>query len=406
MNPIKNAIIRTAVFIIVALGSAVSNIYNLLFPDRSRMSPRIDEKRKYNVLVIKLWAIGEVCMTTPVIRELRRNFPSISLSILVGKNSADLFKNNPHIDEVIGVDENIFLNFNLPALTELINRLKSQGFNIAIVLHHSVLFNIFAWLIGAKIRVGFDRNGEGFLNTIKIKPLSKSHKANEYLSVIEAMGGGVSDRRPEIFPTNQDEEYVEYFLEKNGISKNDLLIGIMPTGGANLASERMGARLDRKAWPLEHYIKLCRMLIEELGAKVLILGGKAEVEKANRIKSSIKGPIIDAADKMNLRQLNSLARRCALIVTNDSGPMHIVSAGSPTLLFAIFGPTDPSICGPISKNSYIIDKNLSCSPCFKGDVFPNVAAKCDKEISCMESVSPEEVFGLIRRNLQAKASIK
>ncbi len=404
MSSFKNIVISIAVLIIVAAGRALSSIYGIFF-SRNRDKVSIDKKRFYKVLVIKLWAIGEVCMITPLVRELKHNFPNMSLSILTGKNSADIFKNNPNVDEIIGVDERSFLNFNLIEIAGLLSRLKSERFDIAITLHHFVLFNIFAWLGGARIRVGFDRNGEGFLNTIKVASDPKKHKILEYLSIVEALGGRVDDRETEIFPTAQTEEYVEDFLGKSGISENDLLIGIMPTGGKNPASKRMAADLERKVWPLNYYTELSRMLTENLSAKVIVMGGRDEVEKASVIKSRKKENVIDATGRMNLRQLKALAQKCDLIVTNDSGPMHIVTT-TDTPIISIFGPTDPFLCGPTSKYSYVINKNPGCGPCFRGDVFPNIITKCDKNPTCMEMVKPEEVLELVKEKLHSREGAK
>lgn len=412
MTLIKNSLIKMMVFITVITGNAIVGIYGLLFSCPIDKTKTDLEKKNFNkVLIIKLWAIGEVCTATPVIRELKSNFPNMSLNFLVGKRSSDIIKNNPHIDEVIVVDEEIFLNFNLVEIFKLIKNLKVKRFDIAIVLHHSFLFTIFAWLIGAKTRVGFDRNGEGFLNNVKICPLfsdkrlSKKHRVDRYLAAVEALGGKVRDRNLEVFPTLEDERFVEDFLEENDVTKDDVLIGIMPTGGKNPAAQRIGARLERKVWPTEYYAELSKMLVEGLKAKIIVLGGVDELEKAQVIKSRIRENLIDTTSKLNLRQLNSAAQRCSLIITNDSGPMFVVSA-SDVPLVAIFGPTDPFLCGPFSKNSYIINKNIGCGPCLREDVFPNVVKKCNKKTACMNSIEPKEVFEIIKNKLQIEKGKK
>ena len=357
-------------------------------------SSRTEKKR---FLIIKLWAIGEVILTTPLVKTLKKNYPDSYIAYLTGKLSTEILKNNKYIDEIISVDEDIFLNFKVIKIIKVISDLKKIKFNIVINLHHSILFNIFSFFTGALTRIGFNRNNEGFLNTIKVKPLPGKHKIDEYLELTRLLKIKKVYRTPDIFITEEDIKSAENFFIKNKIKNKDKLIGFLPAGSGNPASSKLNIDMERKVWPIEYYIDLAEIIMKRTKAKVIFFGGERESKFKKKISNSTNKNIINAIGDLSLKGLAAAAKRCRFIITNDSGPMHLLWA-SGIRIYTIFGPTDPAICGPLDKKSTIIRKKTACSPCFKGDLFPNFAKKCNN-IECMRSIKPKDVYNLIRKSL-------
>jgi len=345
------------------------------------------------ILIIKLWAIGEVVLSTPIAKTVKENYPDSFITFLVGKKSENILENNIYIDKIISIDEKLFLNFKIFKIIDLIKNIREMNFDILINVHHSILFSIFSLFLSIPTRVGFNRSGEGITNTIKVKPQPNKHKIDEYLSLTEAMGMKISDKKPAVFLTDKDIVLAKKFLIKNNIRKDKLLIGMMPTGSSDIASKKLSIDMRRKVWDIEYYIRLAQILISKMNAQIIFFGGKQELKFKDKIYDNLKNNIIDSIGKLSLKEMGAVAKKCKFVVTNDSGPMHLLwSLDIPIIV--IFGPTDPNICGQKKKKSIVIKSDLPCSPCFKYDKFPNFFQKCDN-IKCMKDITPEKVWGQI-----------
>lgn len=352
-----------------------------------------DKNLHKKILIIKLWAIGEVILSTPVIKTVKENFPKSFVAVLVGKKSAEILKNNIYIDKLIPVDEKLFLDFKISQIISLIKHIKKMNFDILINMHHSVLLTIFSLLLYIPFRVGFNRNGEGVTNTIYVKPSHKKHKIDEYLSLTEAIGLKSSSKQPNIFLNEDEISYANKFLKGNGINKDTLLIGMLPAGSGDIASRKMDIDMSRKVWDIEYYTQLANILIEKNNATIIFFGGENEKKFKKIISDRVKNNFIDAIGKLNLKQMGAAAKKCNLVITNDSGPMHLLWALNIPII-TIFGPTNPDICGPLNSKSIILRKKMPCSPCFRNDKFPNFFPKCNN-IKCMKDITPENVWNKI-----------
>ena len=169
---------------------------------------------------------------------------------------------------------------------------------------------------------------------------------------------------------------VEELLQRNDIDKKGRFVAVSPV-----------ALWDTKLWADEKFAALCDRIAEELKVSVIFTG--SERGKLEHIQSLMKTPSVNLGGKTTLRDLAYLYQRSALLITTDSGPMHIAAAmGTPVI--ALFGPTDPSRTGPYGKGHVVIRRELSCSPCF--------LKKCDS-MKCMSGITIEEVFHAVREKL-------
>jgi lipopolysaccharide heptosyltransferase II len=343
--------------------------------------------RREKVLIIKLSAIGDVVMATPAFAAIRRKHPSAHISILIGEWAKPVVENNPNIDEIISVDENIFWKRKVIGLIGLFSKLHKQHFKVIYIMHWSNLFNLFAFLLGAEERIGFDRFGKSKFLTRKV-PFSEGvkgiHTVERYLMLVEEKLNGLN-KEMEIYLTEDEISRGEKILEEYNINKSGKIIGIAPGGGENPKS-----RMFIRRWPREYFISLGRKIISELGVPILLFGNVLERSLCDDIENRIdkKSMVINLAGKTTLREVAAIMKKCSLVITNDSGLLHLAAAAG-TNTISLFGPTAPWDKVPISLRNthFFFYKNYSCSPCYKYGKFPHC-----KEISCLRSIHPEEVF--------------
>lgn len=312
------------------------------------------------ILVITLSNIGDVILTTPVIDLLKKEIPGGHLTIMVGPKAGELFDGAPGV-EVMVYDKFIPLRDKL----KLALALRKKGYDLVVDLRNT----LFPYLLGAKHRTGF----------LTRAPKDVLHMKDRHLYKLKSLGMAVDKASFYIWIGPKDEAYVNNLLSKFEISTTDRLVAVCP-----------GARNDIKRWSKEGFRELSDRLMEQ-GNKVLMIGDEEDRELIRQIGLAMREAPIMVGGKTNLRQLACLLKRCRLLITNDSAPMHIGAAlGVRTL--AIFGPTDPKKYGPVGeKHSIVRNENLACSPC--------EVARCSQDHECMKGISTEEVYRVAQRML-------
>ncbi|MBI3399617.1 MAG: lipopolysaccharide heptosyltransferase II [Deltaproteobacteria bacterium] len=347
------------------------------------------------ILIIKLGAIGDLLMTTPAIRTLKKANPTARISLVVGKSSKMAVSGNPYIEELIECDDYIiykarFLQKAGYALS-LRYLLRKRKFDTAIVFHRDWRFNFFAFLCGIPERIGFDRNGEGRFLTKKVGINDVRHQIDHYLEIVKSFGIHDDGRDMDFAISKEAENVADKILQTGSLRKGDIAIGILAGGASNIKTE-----MPQKRWPLEYYRELSNKLIAD-GYKVILLGAESDKPNADAIlkhvpeglnRGNAAYNIIDLTGKTTLEETAAVMKRCNVIVTHDSGPMHLASAvGVPVI--SIFGPTDPREYYPLSRNSYYFwnVENIKCAPCYKDGEFPD----CQNP-TCMKAVTVEQVY--------------
>jgi len=365
---------------------------------RHKRTPELpDRSRTQRILVVKLWAIGEVLMSLPALESLRRAFPAARITLLVGQVAAGVVRHNPNLDEVVEVDEQTFLKPRLGALWRLSQDLRRRRFDLALSFHHSLPVNLFLRATGSRVRAGFDRRGEGWPLTHRIPWEQRLlHQTEEYHQVVSQVSGNgmgspaISGKAPPLVfrPSAADLERADEVLAEVGLDRP--LIALLPTGGSNAAASGLDSNIHLKVWPPSFYGELAKLLVERLSARVVVVGAEAEQSARDEILRIARDEVVDLVGKLSLGELGALLARCDLVVTNDSGPMHLAAAvGAP--LLALFGPTDPRLCGPRSRNAKVFQRALPCSPCFEPNTFPNRVPPCSNPNyhECLRSFTPE-----------------
>ncbi|MDI6758844.1 MAG: lipopolysaccharide heptosyltransferase II [Candidatus Omnitrophota bacterium] len=327
------------------------------------------------ILIFNVNWLGDVVFSTAVIRNIRRNYPKSFIACVIPLRCEQILKGNPHLDEVIIFDEKNEHKGFFQKLS-FIQLLRLKNFDTVFLLHRSFSRTLLCSLAGIKERIGYRTRKRSFLLTKNIPQPEKDscHRIDYYLNIIEKAGLKVEDRFLEFFFSDEDLNFVDNFLNKNSLQKNDFLAGLNP-----------GANWPLKRWPKEYWAALGDRLIREAKAKVIITGGANDLALVKDIKKLMKEKPIIAHGILNIKQLAALSRRLDLFVTADTGPLHIVNAAGAKKIIALFGPTAPAITGPYPiKNTVILQKDTGCKvPCYNRDC---------KDNRCMKALTVKEVF--------------
>lgn len=282
--------------------------------------------------------IGNLVLTTPLLLALRKSFPRAKLSFLASDVFAELFSGSKLVDELLVLEKKRYIR-NPIALLRKIRDLRKKRFDLAFDCsdenHLSFGHGMWVYLSGAKYRVGHKRGkSELFLN-IEVPPVHLSrHAIDMHLDLLRFLTPFNSTEMPLVEVEKKEKKYISNYLENMGIKRDDFLIGI------NLGATR------QKRWGLENLMELGKRLKEK--SKVIYIWGPQE---RNLVKNMEIGGVLP--EILSLPKLSALLKRCNLVISSDSGIMHLSTAvGTPTL--AIFIHSDPQKYGPRGEKHKVI----------------------------------------------------
>ncbi len=337
------------------------------------------------ILVIKLRATGDVVLATPVIENLKRRFPRARLSFLTEEASADVLRWNPLLDELIVLPlrrwSSLGIRDSWREQVRFYRNLRRRRFDLAIDLFGNPRSALLTRLTGAPERVGFAFRVRRRAYTTVVTPSGQpGHEVLFHLEALEALDIPVATDRPRVAVPGTADRKAEAWLREHAPDARTL-IGLNPGGGWAI-----------KRWPPESFGSLADALIDEYGADVLILWGPGEEERVARVTGSMRNrPLV--LPMATLAELGAFLKRCGLLVSNDSAPMHMAAAMNvPTV--GIFGPTDPRAQGPWGDGHGVVRKeSVDCLGCNR--------IKCPIGNICMTTLEPGEVLEKIRAYIPA-----
>lgn len=343
--------------------------------------------------------IGDAVLTIPAVRSIRQAYPDAHISLLVKPWVAEIFKGNPHINEII-LYEDTFRG--LTGKFKLAKKLREKKFDTAILLQNAFDAALTTWLSRIPERIGYKRDGRGFLLTKAVpihKDVLEQHQVYYYLNLLTSAGIEAAETEPYISLTDSERQWARNLLTSYFSDNKAPLIGINP--GATYGSA--------KRWPPERFAALIMNIINDLNGRVIIFGGQTEVEIANEIITEINklkiklkiekygSRILVMSGKTNLRELTALMAECEAFVTNDSGPMHMASALFVPIV-AIFGSTNKTTTGPLGQGHKVISRDLPCAPCMERE--------CPEDhLHCMTEITADEVFAALKNILPVSKAV-
>ena len=327
--------------------------------------------------------VGDTILTYPAVQKLKAVFPHSHLAILIPNHLIDLWKTFPYIDEVISFRKRGSVG-SLWEDLKLGSSLKKRKFDLAVVLPRSFHSAFQAYLARIPIRVGYQDEGRSPFLThgIPRKPdILQEHRIHYYEKMVDFFGRVEGTPPPRILLRDEDRKWAEEKLRSLGFLDGRLLIGMNPGATYGLA----------KCWDPDRFGELGKRLAREWNAGILIFGKKEEGLLARKILEYVRNDASDLTGKTTLLRLAALLERCRLLLTNDTGTMHVAAAVNAPVV-ALFGPTDPSTTGPWGNNHVVIRKNVPCSPCMK--------RVCPTDHRCMELITVEEVEETVNKKLE------
>ncbi len=356
-----------------------------------RVSAPYNYKR---ILVIRTDRIGDVVLSTPVIKNLRDNFPQSFIAMMVSPYTQDIIQGNPFLDDVIIFDKEEKDKSPFGAL-KFIFFLRKYRFDLAIILHPTNRVHIVSFLAGIPRRVGYSKK-TGFLNTDRVgeeKYRGEKHELEYNLDLLRVLG--IEPREKTLFVPLQRkaEQKVDLFLRKHAVKNGDLVM-VHP-----------GASCPSKIWPPQNFAVVSDKLTERYNSKILIATDKKDRALGEEVAEFMKHRPILALGEFSLSELASILKRAELFISNDSGPVHIAAAvGTPVI--SIFGRKQPGLSprrwGPLGKNDIVLHKDVGCSLC--------LAHNCRIGFKCLKAITPEEVLeaaeriGVLKSNISRRQS--
>lgn len=326
--------------------------------------------------------VGDTILTYPAVQQLKTFFPQSHLAILVPNHLIDLWGTYPYVDEIIPFEKEAGLrsfwgDLNLSA------SLKERNFDLAVIFPRSFRSAFQVFLARIPIRIGYRDEGRSFFLTHGIrrtKEILQVHRVHYYQRLIEPFGMIENTPAPRISLREEDQGWAEQKLREYGLLDGRVLIGMNPSATYGLA----------KCWSPERFGELGERLSLKWNATILLFGREEERSVAEKVLQPLAGRGIDLIGKTRLLQLAALLERCALLVTNDTGTMHMAAAmGTPVV--AIFGSTDPRTTGPWGEGHIVVRKEVPCSPCMK--------RVCPTDHRCMDLITVDEVEEVVSRKL-------
>ncbi|VAX35440.1 ADP-heptose--lipooligosaccharide heptosyltransferase II [hydrothermal vent metagenome] len=286
-----------------------------------------------NILIIRTDRIGDVVLTTPTIKALHKFYPKSKVSILVTPLTKPLIENNPYLNEVI-VDDRRGEHKGALGFWKLVSEIRKKKYDLAIVLHTKKRTNALCFFAGIPRRIGYKNNKFGFLLTHPIEDVrhyGKQHEAQYCLDVLKSVDIESKDLELYISIENEAEQWVSEFCRVHKIDDKNKLIAIHP-----------GASDPAKCWPAHCFAELIEQLYAKYHAKCVIVGASNIQNITQKIISSTQHSIIDLTGKTTVSQLVSILKRADMLVSNDSGPVHIAAALQ-TPVISIFTRNQPGI---------------------------------------------------------------
>jgi lipopolysaccharide heptosyltransferase I len=331
------------------------------------------------ILLIKPSSFGDIVQSLPVLAALKRAWPDAAVDWAVKSEWAELIEGHPLLHRVV------LFPRDLSDVLRCGMSLWRQKYKLVIDLQGLLRSGVYAVMTGCPARAGFadSREGSSWCYTHRIRvSAGVVHAVDRYLDLVRQLG--IEADKTVTFPLPEsinERDWADSLCEREKLDASEKICVLHPA-----------ARWKTKRWPTERFARLADKLICEQGLRVILVGGADELGAVDEVRRQMKQEALNLGGATNLRQLAALLRRTHLLVTNDSGPMHLAAAlGTPVV--AIFGPTDPRRVGPYGEGHFVLRKTVDCSRCNR--------SRCARDGACMTAIEVDEVFDAARKAARA-----
>jgi heptosyltransferase-1 len=329
------------------------------------------------LLAVNLNYIGDALFTTPALAILRRRFPQATIDVLAAERPVAILEGNASIDHLITRPR----RGGAARAVNLARILREGCYDSVVLFQSNMAYAALTWAARVPIRVGFNEDGCGPFLTHRVpERRSGEHVVDAYTRLAHAfdssdIASGANHLAITLSPA--DEAFADDFLHKHELAPP--IVGLV-----------IGATRPQKRWPEEYFARLADKLWTVSGVCSVLLGGPEEGEAAERILALARSPLVSAVGLTTEKQLAALVAHLGVVVSGDSGPLHIATAVD-TPVVALFGSTDPAETGPWKPTggggvpAIVLYDALDCAPCRKNPT-------CSGRFDCLRALTPERAF--------------
>lgn len=320
------------------------------------------------ILIVKPSSLGDVVHSLPFLSAVKQCFPEAEIHWVIAKGLEGLLEGHPLIDGLIIINKDNWKNLSragatLSEIRALYRQLRNERYDVVVDLQGLLRSGLITQATHASLRIGFHeaREGSRFFYTHKVRGGREIHAVERYMKVAEELGCYAHDIAFP-FPITR--------------SASDITASLVDLGP--YAVMVPGARWKTKLWPAESFGKVASML----PLRSIVVGSGTDKTIADEVVACSEERAVSMAGKTSLKELIEIMRNAEVVITNDSGPMHIAAAlGIPVI--AIFGPTSPKRTGPYGNGHIVFQSDAACVPCFK---------RSCRDIRCMKEIKPDAVY--------------
>ena len=353
------------------------------------------------ILILCLPGLGDTLMFTPALKLLRDRYPDATIKALVMyKSSYDVLEGNPNLDEVILWE---FLEEGFLKSMKFMLRLRKERFDVSVIAFpaNRLQYNMVSFLAGAKLRLGHQYKHQNlihlpFLNHKTVLESDELHNVEENLKLITLLRVKTNDFKPvlEIYPSDADHRMAQAFWDENRLSQKSYVFGMH-------VWSTMLKDMHYKCWDKRKFAALINRLKEKYDCEILLFEGPHDREVNEFISNTVQHrPVI--VRETSVKETAAILQRCTLLVTNDSGVMH-VGAAIKVPIVAIFGPTNHEWVGPVSDKCSLVKKDLPCQPCF---IYSTRHLECkeDRDFECLKAIEVDDVLSAVENLLSQESA--
>ncbi|MBN1688202.1 MAG: lipopolysaccharide heptosyltransferase II [Candidatus Omnitrophica bacterium] len=334
--------------------------------------------RPPRILITRTDRIGDLVLSTPVFQVLREKYPGAWLSCLTFLENQEIVKGNPFLDEIIlydkkGSEKGFWGNLRFA------HGIARRKFDVVIHLHATNRMHWVGWLAKIPVRIGWDRKCPWAINHAyqDVKKKGLQHEVEYNFDLLQFLGVEKPESLKTFFPVQErSRRSLENLLRNHQVSLDRGLVILSP-----------GASCPSKRWPARRFGELINGIRQKQEVTFIAIGTSEDQSLVRQIQQVADQPVLDLSGRLNLGMLGALFEKTALLISNDSGPVHIASALAVPVV-SIFGRNDPGLSPtrwrPLGENSKVIWKDVGCEKC--------LAHRCEINFLCMDAVSVAEVL--------------
>ena len=336
------------------------------------------------ILILKPSSLGDVIHALPVLRLLKSHLPQSEIYWWLDRSLQPLLEGDGDLAGVIAFERKRWAGpRHWPEMLASLQTMRKKNFDWAIDLQGLARSGIFAWLAGAGLTIGLDNVREGaraFYDLTPPRAAPDAHAVDRYLAVLPLLKVPVHGN-------------FEWLPKRPGIAAQ--IEQKWNPGAGPWIVLLPGARWDNKRWPVEHFVELAKLMRGMGAVRIVILGSGGDWALGQAIAEANPGRCLNLVGQTSLWEMIEWVRRGRLIISNDTGPMHVAAAlGRP--LIALFGPTNPRNTGPYGKLNSVLQLNsLPCVPCMKQ------SCHYAEPMACLNRLTALSVFARAREELEA-----